>query len=724
MKSRIKWFMICMLCMVFACGCANALTYEEAISQASSSSEAEDYLVIAAPEASRVVPDILSGLSAEWTYEGDELTLTIDAEKTDWNQVVSRNYFPGSGDVTFSPGFRSPSGESTPHRSFGYSIGGGNTEKYMIELLRRDYEQWGNNSSKICRNGIQLGRYDEDSGLFQPVESYRHGLLCAWGEDGELQFNYMAITVRYSSTAPRTVKIPKVPASDVYALYDMPEADREQIAVTIENGSIHIEADNTSGISQSWGYIAVAVPEEAGSELWSCNLSGNNINGSNQILEPSDTGLDRRVLHLFQIGFDDQHVTDERDATIEWVDEKGAVRGYSRIYLSLSIGDPKPWPYYVSEWEPVPASRMELHKKAFPEGVDATYDGNGLLTLSIDHDRLPETANFGRAFFEVFVSPPGMDCGIRGSNQSSGNNIFGADRANWNKGEQLQRTRDEAQTYDANRGVLGGNIFRTYHQQGSDLTVYMTSEMPGIFAGRIVLISWWENGADPSVDDPYLTEYIVVRQENCVRVLRSTPLEDESELPQAITQPVIIIPQGSLQNPNESMEFTAMIYPQQGSKARYYKLELVDEDGNPVDLEKGQYKVFLPFPEGISEEEKQSLELIHMTDAHVEIENMSINGGTLHLTDAGVWFQAKSFSPFMLKWGSGETGGTEDGYPVCECENGHTIQYEIALDGEGLTQHCECNESTVEFIGPEKSVYAYGEYIALIISWHNENAQV
>ena len=59
----------------------------------------------------------------------------------------------------------------------------------------------------------------------------------------------------------------------------------------------------------------------------------------------------------------------------------------------------------------------------------------------------------------------------------------------------------------------------------------------------------------------------------------------------------------------------------------------------------------MPFPDGITEEEKQNLELIHMTDAHVEIENFSINGGTLHLTDAGIWFQAKSFSPFMLKWG-------------------------------------------------------------------------
>lgn len=696
----------------------SALTYEEAYNQAADSGKVEDYQVFEAPEKDRAVTGLFDEISAEWTYDGDELFITIDMDKTDWDSVIVKKYFPGSGAVYISPGFESPTGESTPHRSMGISFDGINTEKYVIELLRREYEQHGTNTGPSCVNGIEIGRYDEDSGLFQPMETERHGLVCAWGEDGELVFNYMAVTIRYTHTEPITVRIPKVPASDIHALYDMPEADREQIVLTISNGNISAVADAAGSLSQSWGGIAVTVPEEAGDEAWSC-IRLDNWGGEWEcpMLSPEETGLDRRSAQISSFDFYEDQFAREDNFVLEWCDETGAVRGYAQIYLSQSTGNPQPWPYYVANWTPVPASRMQLDKNRFPEGIDAVYDESGVLTLTIDHDTLPETANFGRANYAVYVDPPASTIATAGMAQSTANNIYGASQANGFKNDAFSHTRDRTWPVSQNRSMVGGDIFQTYHQQGSDVTVYMTSEMTGPFAGRVVLMSWWEDGADPSVDDPYLTEYIVVLQESCVRVLRSTPLDSEDALPEVVTQPVIIIPQGSLKNPNSSMEFTAMIYPQQGSKARYYKLELVDEDGNPVDLEKGQYKVFLPFPEGISEEEKQNLELIHMTDAHVEIENLSINGGTLHLTDAGVWFQAKSFSPFVLRWGE----ASAPQYPICQCENGHEMTYEMAFDGAGFMQSCDCNEASVEFIGPVQDEYAYGDYIELIISWSRED---
>lgn len=723
MKSRIKWFLICMLCMVFACGCAHALTYEEAISQASDSGELADYLVTRPVPEERVYPGIPDGLAATWTYENNVLVITVDAEKTDWDQVIVKNYFPGAGLVYLYPGMKSPSGESMPHRSTGYSIGGGNNEKYLLELMKRDYEQWGTNSSDVCTNGWELGRYDEESGLFQPSEKDLHGVFCVWGEDGELQPEYLVFSLQYTSTAPITIKLPKVPAADIYPLYNMPESDRERFVSTSANGSVYLETDSFSDLSQTHGGFAVAVPEEAGDAAWTCRIASSSFSWDCVMMDPAQSGLPRRAAHVRDVYFDSNHITHEDNCTLEWRDETGAVRGYATLYISVIVGDPQPWPYHVAEWKPVPVSRMTLDKNHFPAGVDAVYDGNGLLTLTIDHDQLPETANFGRAFYEVMVSPPTDSIGWVGNGQSSANNIFGVVQANDFKDQSLQRVRDTARDISLIGSAVGNHIFQTYHQQGSDLTVYMTSEMTGPYAGRVALISWWEDGKDPSVDDPYLTEYIVVRQENCVRVLRSTPLNSEEELPEVITQPVIIIPQGSLKNPNSSMEFTAMIYPQKGEKSRYYKLELVDEDGNPVDLEKGQYKVFLPFPDGISEEDKQNLELIHMTDAHVEIESMSINGGTLHLTDAGIWFQAKSFSPFMLKWGEESTGGGGESIPSGECPNGHTLQYFLAMEGRGLAEVCtgeDCHAAFVEFVGPEKDEYVTGEPVEMIRSWEGD----
>ena len=651
MKIRANCFLLFWLCLVFGCSAAGALTYQEAYTQASDSDDAADYKVIQTVPKSRVHPDLPDELSAVWTYEGDELIITIDMEKTDWNSVIVKKYNAGAGMVFISPGFASPTGSGMPHRSFGYSIGGENSEKYMIELLRRENEHWGTNIGDLCQNGIEIGRYDEDSGLFQPVETERHGLLCAWGEDGSLQIEYMAITIRYTDTQPITVRLPKVPAQDICALYDMPQSDLDQIALSVTTGTVHAEAHANTQFSQGWGSLAVLVPEEAGSEAWTCSLltSWGDVQ-SCEMQNADETGLSRRSACITTLYLDEYQSTREDNYTLEWRDESGTVRSYAQIYLTVSSGDPQPWPYYIADWSPVPASRMTLRKQHFPAGVDAVYDGSGLLRLTIDEDALPDSANFGRAFYAITVDPPADGMAYAGINHSGGNNIIGHDHTG-EKDDQILRTRDAAQAIDGSVELVSGNVFRTYHHLGSDMTVYMTAELTGTFAGGVALLSWWKEGDDPATDDPYLTEYIVTQQESCVRVFTSTPYDSEDDLPSVITQPVIIIPQGSLSNPNRSMEFVAHIYPQKGEKGRYYKLELLNPDGTPVDLQKGQYKVFLPFPDGITEEEKQDLELIHMTDAHVEIENFSINGGNLHLTDAGIWFQAKSFSPFMLKWG-------------------------------------------------------------------------
>lgn len=717
MKTRVKWFLFFWWCLVFVCSTASALTYQEAYLKASSSGEAKNYKVFQPAAASRIQSGIVDGLAATYSYTGDELTITVDMDQTDWNSVIVKQYFPGSGAVYISPGFQSPTGQSLPHRSSGFSFGGSNTEKYIIQLLQRDYEQYGNNSGLVCQNGIELGRYDEQSGLFQPVEHERHGLMCAWDVNGELQFEYIAITIRYLNPKPITIRIPKVPAADICALYDMPQEDRSQIVLSASSGTLHAQTDSGAQFSTPSGSLAVLVPEEAGNEAWTCTrLNSWGDNWDCPMLSTAETGLARRSALISTLDFDQDQSVREDNFTLEWRDESGKVRGYAQLYLSVSVGAPKPWPNYVAEWKPVPASRMHLEKKNFLPGMDAKYASNdGVLTLTIDEDDLPETANFGRAFYEITVDPPADSMAFAGTTRNTRNNIIGASQAS-DYQDQLLRTRDNAEETHGSAFLVSGNVFMTYHHLGSDMTVYMTSEMTGPFAGAVNVLSWWEEGDDPAVDDPFLVEYVTVRQESCVRVLSSTPYDSEEELPQVITQPVIIIPEGSLKNPNNAMEFVAHIYPQKGEKSRYYKLELLNPDGTPVDLEKGQYKVFLPFPDGITEEEKQNLELIHMTESHVEIENFSINGNTLHLTDAGIWFQAKSFSPFMLKWGE----ATEAEYPVSYCENGHLMQCEVTFDGNGIAQYCECSEAVVDFIGLTRDQFASGSVIELIINWNGE----
>lgn len=690
MMRYVKRALLCCLCLIMLCSAAQALDYTQALEQASGQGGVEYYRVFEPAPETRVRPGLIDGLAAKCTYENSELVITIDAEKTDWDTVVAKGLFSGSGEVYISPGFVSPTGESAEHRSSGFSLDV--PEHYIIELMKREFDNDGYNTGTICKNGMGIGRYDAQSGLFQPVEWERHGLMCVWNVNGSLRFEYLVTTIRYTSTEPFVVKIPQTPAREISLLYDMPQADRDRITVSATNGNVLLTTEDVSLLSQQWGSVAVSVPEEAGDEAWTCYVQDSFGNGNETFMvTPEDYPLlKRRSAFVTGLNFDRQNSTDEREYMLEWYDENGELCSRSKLYIAVVTGDPMPWPYYVANWEAVDPDRLTIEKHNLPQGVDVVYDGEGLLTVKVDTDELPLSADYGRAFYRLMVAPPDESALLRGRNNSGGNDVFGAENALHSEQDQLQRTRDNVERYEPDQEVGGGNIFRTYHQDGSDLTVYMTSEMTGQFAGGVVLVSWWEEGADPEVDDPLLTEYIVTRQESCVRVLTSDPYEDENDLPDRITQPVIVIPQGSIQN-GDGMTFVAQIYPQRTNNCMYYKLELVDEDGEPVKLEKGQYKVFLPYPEGLTEDQKNNINLRHLDDAHIEIENFSITGNTLHLAEGGIWFQAKSFSPFVLEWPAGGSG---------EC--GHPLGVESAFEDRGFAQFCtvdaECHLSLMELI--------------------------
>lgn len=696
---RIHWhkMFVWMMALLLACGLAAAQEseyeqlFQEAISEAATELDRNTFqLFKPAAESENPAVRLVEGLVADVEYRDNKLNIVINTEESKWQTVIGKGYSAGSGFVFVYPGFDSPTGDEEGSVSFGCALDIG--ENWIIEYLRRDHAAYGWREISRAYGGESIGRYDEETGIFQPIENTDCNFVCVWLVDGKLEFRYLVSSITYTSTDAFKVEMDNVPADDIALICnEIPEQQKQLITSSITAGNVWLEAPADLGLEPYQNVdIAVMVPEEAGSADWTCYEVDYEGNASALEMHPAEAeGPSRRYAVAYTTFFQRGEYSRDQEIRLEWRDENGNHVKFAQLYVCTLTGHPKPWPYYVSEWKPVSAERLQIVKNHFVPGIDFTYDESiGLLTCTVDPDRLPQSANFGNISYDLQVTPPDITCTQRGTNPSGSGNNYGMAKANSEASEQLQRTRDHSAPYLENDKLLeDAALFRTFHQENRELTVYMTVEMTGPLAGGVHLISWWTADQDPMTDEPYLTEYIATKQEKCVRVMESDPYANENDLPSVITQPVIVLPQGSINHPEDGLKFVAEIYPQQSANSRYYRLKLVDEDGEPVELEAGQYKVFLPYPEGLTEEQKQSMVLRHMTDAHVEVENFSINGNTLHLTDKGLWFQAKSFSPFVLEWRGSDPGPGPGPSGMCP-DDLHDMQYMPAESSNAVRALC------------------------------------
>lgn len=713
MYTRVKWFLCCLICLLMCCSAACALTFETALQQASDEPGPDHFTVARPVEMERIRTDFPVGLSASWTYEDDELTILIDTEKTDWAKVLPQCYAAESGKAYLYPGFSAPGGVAMPQQGSGFSLD--YSEKGLLDIYWREYQMYGPiNSSTVFQHSMEIGLYDQNSRTFQPVPHGRLGIMCVWGEDGALYMDYMIVNINFTSTGPVAVPYPKVPASNIYALYDLYDEEQGQAVSTVKDGSVFLTWDTNAQFQQLQGEIAVAVPQEAGNEAWTCNWIGSWAGERYEcfMLDPQVYGLERRSALVATVDLSVEERTYEHKVTLEWVDETGTVRSYETFALTVVCGSPKPWPAYIADWQPVDASRLIIDARNFLPGMQAVYDVNGIVTVSLDPDKLPETADYSQALLDLFVKLPSPNCTIRGWTQSGGgSNIYGP-ATSGNIEHTKRQLRDNAASNELKSSVIGLNIFRPYHQHGDDVTVYTVNGPKGDFAGQMVIISWWQNWQNPQIDEPYLTEYVIIRIEDGVQTLSVTPRTDESFLPDVINEPMMVIPPNA-QTPIDDLRLVTTIYPQKGENARYYLLDLLDQTDAAVNVTWGKSKVFLPYPEEISDEEKNALQLLLLDGADQALEIFSVGSATLHLTEGGIWFYADAFGPYLLSWRN------RDHAP--KCANGHLLRYYSAVAGSGLAEVCSggCHQAFV-LLGEGPDEFYIGDSLALLITREGE----
>jgi len=635
--KHTRWILalVMMLCLTALGGTACAMSFDEALEIASHSNDYRQFQVFKPVPEERVQEQIKKGLDADYQYADGLLTITI-TEDTDWQTALFNAL--SRDELYVGPRIISPTGEAMACKGDMFP---GAPENVIVEILSYGEFQ----PRPFMGMAIYAGMYDKENGLFIPEES-GEPYVCAyvWQDaDGNLQFEYLAIDIQYENSDPFEIKLPQTLAADIVPMYDISDADRAKITATTDKGYLLLETADAGALSAQQVGVAVKMPAEAGDEAWTCKVNGNDA----MMLEAGDyPSITRRSAHVYMLDLASETGTDECELKLEWYDESGALRSFSQLYVAAVNGDPKPWPCYEPDWQPIPKSRLTVETNDLPSGVGYTYDEqDGVIHFVIDPESLPENADYSKAEVKLFVAPPSAEYTHVAYNNSGAENFYGV--SPWMAQDQVWTLQDSVSEYQASQEAYENHMFRVYHAHGSDLTVYTVNELTGQFAGGVVAVGWWKEGSDLS-GAPDRIEYIAHIHDNCVRVLTSEPLDSEEELPEVITQPMIIIPDRAIHY-GENIEFIAKFYPQNGENSLYYKLELLDASGTPVEL-KGRYNVFLPYPAGITEAEKETLYLEHLNGAHQNVENFSVTEGTLHLAPNGIWFQAEFFSPFVLSW--------------------------------------------------------------------------
>ena len=455
-----KWtgLLIFLLCLMLGASAAAEADpavvsqFEAAQAQASDVHDRSTFQVFKPIEARyNPTPGLLEGMVADFEYRDNRLYVEVDTEKTDWATVIARGYMAGSGDVYIRPGFDTPEGYQG-HMSFGCWLD--EKETYIIEMLKRDYQDAGHlHMEDRADNGESIGRYDEETGIFQPIGMEDGNFVCVWyTADGKLEFRYLQTTLTFSDTDAFKVELPGVPADSIHLLYNnMTEADKALVDVQITTGSVMMEAADVSGMQDMSATLCVLIPEEAENSTVTCKGIAHDNTEYDIIVETPYPGMEnapaRRYVTLAYANFTNDSSVREDEYKLAWYDGNGSLLGYQTLYFGFSTGDPKPWPCYVQGWKPVPAERLNGVKNNFLPGLDVVYDEEiGLLTYTVDPDELPLSADYGKVDYSVSVAPPRSTYTLRGHNQSGGNIVFGMDAA-WRWEDQLRRTRDHAGEY-------------------------------------------------------------------------------------------------------------------------------------------------------------------------------------------------------------------------------------------------------------------------------------
>ncbi len=202
----------------------------------------------------------------------------------------------------------------------------------------------------------------------------------------------------------------------------------------------------------------------------------------------------------------------------------------------------------------------------------------------------------------------------------------------------------------------GKLLTRTALADTDGMSIYtVNATMPG--HAQIAVFEWFksdgEGGYDQIMFDGNKRGEFVYCEKNPYLNVKVTDIKDAITAP--VTEPTAVVLEStstSLVGLKLRCEIPLQKNAGKNYWYKYYKLDLVDENGNVVELPAGsKIKVYIPYPEGTDMNSKiQHFDVWHYHDENHGSHDSMRNDGVLKLEEYGITFETTSFSPFLVSY--------------------------------------------------------------------------
>ena len=278
--------------------------------------------------------------------------------------------------------------------------------------------------------------------------------------------------------------------------------------------------------------------------------------------------------------------------------------------------------------------RLIVENGAAGCGVEVSYnESNGRLHIGYDN-----TVSISDApgELEVYIVPPEGAVCYR-SNTSGGNVIMGKD--DWMAQEQHAIVLQQEYRMVGADGlycVRDYSPFREVH--AGPVTVYIQNGDVWPYGGGVNLIYWYDS-VDSAVNEPgkpMLVEYVCETNDVLCREKRCALVSSEDQITEPVSEVTAV--------GNYPWQLVVRRYPQRGSNAKHWELQMENETGVYQPLT-GNMIFYIPYPSGLSAADFYTYELRHYDDEHSSFSLVDIQ-----CTPYGLRFEVSSLSPFVMSW--------------------------------------------------------------------------
>lgn len=616
-------------------------------------------------DADRIVYSLPEGLSARVTKADGQINVLVDSEKTDWDQLVT--HVNSSSTIRMDLSSKAPSEDVTQYHQVNLRNGFTPNEGTMLEQAFTEFDIVVNSEFSNKKptdlsaytyhyNSWELAGFDAESNaiLPYPAESntYVAYLIVWYAENSSPIYEYYFINISFTDDSARKVTMSNVPQSRLF-----PHLDSNMNTVC-EAGSLRYEIPLGHALCDQEIYTYIQAP--AGAKSWKINSFA-----PAQPLYPFEAG--GKIIEGLSI---DHYVRDYSYAepfveSIFWFSDMEGKKllAFERLALDIIVGNPGPFPRYIDELSKIPASRVRsmiwTGEELAPsvDGITAAYAANqadyDTLRLTIDPDSLPDKLRLDDVMVETFIQIP-EGAVAYGSARRSRDTIHGEMPEYY---EQFRRPLNDPSLRETIEGhtdleILDGKKYiyigsmtaseSKPFKHDSELYLYTEGERSGKFAGSVCVLYWYDS-LDPNAE-PFKKEYIVRKMDPFTLEARQKAYTDESQIPEELEVPVIIISKGE-----EITDLYLVIkkMPTSDPNHIYYDLYVADADGIEQKLG-GDAIVIIPYPDERLGDAPYSFKLAHYHNGK-KLEYTEENG-LLWRTEHGLAFKTKDFSPFVLSW--------------------------------------------------------------------------